>query len=613
MTEMRLEEACDKLAEGSRTELIKLLGTFDIEEKLGPEEDCSTLAARILAKIHDSNPYITVIQNDPFTFKSEDIYVSPLSIECDPSFEDVLEDLQKHSQTLTKNLRLLEKYREHSYLDKPIHCYGMIDAVRLAEQFARNNKIQLPSYILTEIYSDIDFKYVDEALRGKYQLFAIYEISGIAGKGYLYKNNDLFPPLSQRTPSIPPFMVYCHKGHNYVHRITSTNPKFVYLSLIDSPYYQHLHKEQNDDAPLRLQWEFPEESLAMSIKQGNEYYCVDKRIEATTVKHRFIVGDIELKRLVSKVSSSKTIKHIAISSPAIIIDLDSFKAIGYIRQDSDIPFLLDSHHFPIRLTELYMNESEATEYTRYKKAVDRINRSLASSFERCVGDSSSIPGEYYHPTLEERRLFVSCQIERILSKGFRLKDGSSETGICLSPCGFSLKPYLDVLVNNKIIEPVKTDAGKATGRYQLRKKTQMISIVLFSFIMNTYIANEYEESLTSAERHEWDYSYHENLWTTYLRNTNIEGKYRWRECEKKTITYKFEEDENGELTITETKAFRVSYFARLLSLDENSIRTLKPAITNPDKVNPDKENGNASLREIIRFIKKVDIERKNIK
>ena len=149
-----------------------------------------------------------------------------------------------------------------------------------------------------------------------------------------------------------------------------------------------------------------------------------------------------------------------------------------------------------------------------------------------------------------------------------------------------------------MIEPVVTDNKEATGKYQLCNGTPMNCIVLFSYIMNSYIAERYiGEKLTDSERQEWDNRYCQNYWTNNTNLTDTNVKCHWRKGNNKTITYNSERNGGKTIEVQEIKTFRITYFARLFSLSEDSIRTLKSTATNPINVNQ-----NNSLMSIIRCI-----------
>ena len=385
-------------------------------------------------------------------------------------------------------------------------------------------------------------------------------------------------------------MVYSNKGECHIFRIQSESPKFIYLCTKNSV------KEPKYISALKT------EDIKQYILQGHPYYCIDKKRTDKLVRNRFINGDTALKRLVTIVQAKCNLYHKAVLSPAIIIDADSMRAIAYVNtKNPDVPFLLDSHHFPIKLKEDFLNGCNYPEYTRYKKAAERINKSLEKQFNKNVGDVPSICGEYYHPNFQERILYIKAQVENILSKGIKAHSEYHEKGICLSPCGFHLQPYLQALMQYKMIEPVVADNKEATGEYQLCNGTPMNCIVLFSYIMNSYIAERYiGEKLTDSERQEWDNRYCQNYWTnnTNLTDTNDTNvKCRWRKGNNKTITYNSEKYGGKTIEIQEIKTFRITYFSRLFSLSEDSIRTLKSTATNPINVNQ-----NDSLMSIIRCI-----------
>ena len=570
------QEATAKLAEGSKEDIIDVLDNFCVETGLASNEERISFANTLLSSIAKlwikTDSFIQALQQEPFSFQPSDFYFSPYLLNS--GFFKV---------------GYLIPYMRSFQREKSFHYYHVLDVQALA---ANEGEVVSPSYFFVEEGVNsigFDAHYILEKLSGRYQLLAIYETDKTEQKGYLFIRNDIIPTYGRMIPphmlpSITPFMIYNRSGVNHYYRKKSESPKFVYSCIQDvEPDHLSTIESPNDN----------------KIKKGDTYFCINHLKGKDSVDFRFIHGDKELKSLVTREVSPIDINYNVVSSPAIIIDLDSLKVIAYVnRQDAKIPFLLDSHHISFKLTKEFMKESKEPEYRKYNKAVYRLNRMLSTLFYRHVREIQTIPGRYYHPNLDERRLFAKCHTEIALSKGLRVRTDSTDKGICLSPCGFHLQPYLQALMQYKMIEPVVTDNKEATGKYQLCNGTPMNCIVLFSYIMNSYIAERYiGEKLTDSERQEWDNRYCQNYWTNNTNLTDTNVKCHWRKGNNKTITYNSERNGGKTIEVQEIKTFRITYFARLFSLSEDSIRTLKSTATNPINVNQ-----NNSLMSIIRCI-----------
>lgn len=576
---MTQQEIYAILAETSIDKTAQVLNSVRLFDDTVSDKDREDLIKAILSNLKTSfqlfySPYIEILTNEKvFSFQENAFYINPFGYTEDYNW----------GFTAARNFKLLREHYDEptEKKGKDYHFYNLDEIKRL--EFTDDT---CPQYIITVSKSDISFQYLNDALSGRYTLYAIIEFDNRPlSKGYVFKNKRQFKPLQYRTPSLPPYMVYSHKGECNIFRIQSESPKFIYLctkNLVEEPKYI---------SALKI------EDIEQYILQDCHYYCIDKTKNDTLVQNRFITGDNVLKRLVTKVQTKCNLYHKAVLSPAIIIDADSMRAIAYVNTKTpDVPFLLDSHHFPIKLTEEFLNGYNYSVYTRYKKAAEKINKSLEKKFNKNVGDVPSICGEYYHPNIQERILYIKAQIESILSKGIKAQSDSHEMGICLSPCGFDLKPHLHALMDNEMIEPVITENKEATGRYQLCNGTPMSCIVLFSYIMNYYIAKRYNK-LTDSERQEWDCRYHQNYWTENSSSADTSVKCQWKKGNGKTMTYKSEKYGMETIPIQEIKSFRISYFARLFSLSEDSIRTLKSTATNPIYVNQ-----NDTLLSVIRCI-----------
>ncbi len=342
----------------------------------------------------------------------------------------------------------------------------------------------------------------------------------------------------------------------------------------------------------------------ITIEKGRAYYYIDKTAD-DSLEFRFITGDRTMKRQVRRTDAKFDIRHRAVTSPAIIIDLDSFRVIGYFNK-----------HYAMELTEDYlkknarqdndlMDRKKPTVYSLYRKAVERLNPSLLKHFTNCEGTVSNIPGAYYHAGKQDRILFLMTNAERILTgkkKTFTTGNNQME----LSPCDFDLRPYLKELEDNGIIEPEMSKDDNRL-RYKLSEKTSLSEITLFSFIMNCKIADVYQE-LKSQDQIIWDYSYHETFWEQKIVPQWIvdtrEKKYTWRdsnEGESKIYIFEKKKDKYRTFAVNPKKQFRIGYFARLFNVDENSIRTLKSTAVDPLNV-----KNKPALQNIIKYIYTVD-------
>ncbi|MGM9739379.1 MAG: hypothetical protein ACI3ZP_02145 [Candidatus Cryptobacteroides sp.] len=441
------------------------------------------------------------------------------------------------------------------------------------------------------------------ALVSDYILIAVIEIEGILAKGLLFEKRSIQFSKMAFNPSTDyyaPLMIYKNDKGFISYPVESRSPKFVYNCI----------SEWVPDKTITTKATKP-----IMIEKGRAYYYIDKTAD-DSLKFRFITGDRKMKRQVRRTSAKFDIKHRAVTSPAIIIDLDSFRVIGYFNKDAEIPFLLDDHHYAMELTEYYlkinarqdddlMDRKKPTVYSLYRKAVERLNPSLLKHFTNCEGTVSNIPGAYYHAGKQDRILFLMTNAERILlGKKKTFTTGMNQ--MLLSPCDFDLRPYLKELEDNGIIEPEMSKDDNRL-RYKLSEKTSLSEITLFSFIMNCKIADNYQSLKNDRDKKIWDYSYHETFWEQMIEPQWIddtrEKKYTWRDSNEgvSKIYIVEKKDTHRTFEVNPKKQFRIGYFARLFNVDENSIRTLKSTAVDPLNV-----KNKLALQNIIKYIYAVD-------
>ncbi|MGM9741681.1 MAG: hypothetical protein ACI3ZC_01310 [Candidatus Cryptobacteroides sp.] len=441
------------------------------------------------------------------------------------------------------------------------------------------------------------------ALMSDYVLISVIEIEGVIAKGLLFEKRGIQPSKMAFNPSTDyyaPLMIYKNDKGFVSYPVESRSPKFVYNCI--SELVPNRTITTKDIKPI-------------TIEKGRAYYYIDKTAD-DSLKFRFITGDRKMKRQVRSTSAKFDIRHRAVTSPAIIIDLDSFRVIGYFNKDTETPFLLDEHHYAMELTKDYLKKNarqdddltdrkKPTVYSLYRKAAERLNPSLLKNFTNCEGTVSNIPGAYYHAGKQDRILFLMTNAERILT-GKKKTFTTGNNQMVLSPCDFDLRPYLKELEDNGIIEPEMSKDDNRL-RYKLSEKTSLSEITLFSFIMNCKIADNYQV-LDSRDKKIWDYSYHETYWEQkivpqWVDNTK-EKKYTWRdsnEGESKIYLSEKKKDTNRTIEVNPKKQFRIGYFARLFNVDENSIRTLKSTAVDPLNV-----EDKPALQNIIKYIYTVD-------
>lgn len=536
------------------------------------------------------NKYIVILTDELLGFKREEMFVSWTSIH--PFISNQLSRIER-GQWRCRWAALMEPMKKRLFL------YDSVDG--LFDDFD-DVKTLSPEYLFISS-GDGSGETAYTALMSDYILISVIEIEGLIAKGLLFEKRGIQPSKMAFNPSTDyyaPLMIYKNDKGFVSYPVESRSPKFVYNCI--SELVPNRTITTKDIKPI-------------TIEKGRAYYYIDKTAD-DSLEFRFITGDRKMKRQVRRTSAKFDIRHRAVTSPAIIIDLDSFRVIGYFNKDTETPFLLDEHHYAMELTKDYlkktarqpddlMDRKKPTVYSLYRKAVERLNPSLLKHFTNCEGTVSNIPGAYYHAGKQDRILFLMTNAERILTgkkKTFTTGNNQME----LAPCGFDLRPYLKELEDNGIIEPEMSKDDNRL-RYNLSQKTSLSEITLFSFIMNYRISQKYQ-ALESRDKIIWDYSYHETFWEQKIEPTWVdnpkEKKYTWRdsnEGESKIYISEKKKDTNRTIKVNPKKQFRIGYFAKLFNVDENSIRTLKSTAVDPLNV-----EDKPALQNIIKYIYAVD-------
>lgn len=539
------------------------------------------------------NKYTDILTDELLGFKREEMLVSWTSIH--PFISNQLSQISRieRGQWRCRWDALMEPTKKRLFL------YDSVDGI--FDDFD-DVKTLSPEYLFISS-GDGSGETAYTALMSDYILISVIEIEGVIAKGLLFEKRGIQPSKMAFNPATDyyaPLMIYKNDKGFVSYPVESRSPKFVYNCI----------SELVPNRTITTKAIKP-----ITIEKGRAYYYIDKTAD-DSLKFRFITGDRKMKRQVRRTDAKFDIRHRAVTSPAIIIDLDSFRVISYFNKDAETPFLLDEHHYAMELTEDYlkktarqpdelMDRKKPTVYSLYRKAVERLNPSLLKHFTNCEGMVSNIPGAYYHAGKQDRILFLMTNAERILT-GKKKTFTTGKNQMVLSPCGFDLRPYLKELEDNGIIEPEMSKDDNRL-RYRLSEKTSLSEITLFSFIMSCKIAEKYMD-LEPRDKIIWDYSYHETVWEQKIVHQWIdaagEKKYTWRESkDSKSIIYKSEnkKDTNKIIKVEPRRQFRIGYFAKLFNVEENSIRTLKS--TAIDSVNVSMK---PSLQNIIKYIYAVD-------
>ena len=540
------------------------------------------------------NKYIDILTDELLGFKREEMFVSWTSIH--PFISNQLSQISRieRGQWRCRWNTLMEPMKKRLFL------YGSVDG--LFDDFD-DVKTLSPEYLFISS-GDGSGETAYTALMSDYILISVIEIEGILAKGLLFEKRGVQPSKMAFNPATDyyaPLMIYKNDKGFVSYPVESRSPKFVYNCI----------SELVPNRTITTKAIKP-----ITIEKGRAYYYIDKTAD-DSLKFRFITGDRKMKRQVRRTDAKFDIRHRAVTSPAIIIDLDSFRVISYFNKDAETPFLLDDHHYAMELTEDYLKKTarqpddltdrkKPTVYSLYRKAAERLNPSLLKHFNNCEGKVSNIPGAYYHAGKQDRILFLMTNAERIIT-GKKKTYTTENNQMVLSPCGFDLRPYLKELEDNGIIESeISKDDNRL--RYKLSEKTSLSEITLFSFIMNCKIADNYQSLKNDRDKKIWDYSYHETFWEQMIEPKWIddtrEKKYTWRDSNEGESKLYLSEKKKGTkrtIEVNPKKQFRIGYFARLFNVDENSIRTLKSTAVDPLNV-----EDKPALQNIIKYIYAVD-------
>lgn len=307
------------------------------------------------------------------------------------------------------------------------------------------------------------------------------------------------------------------------------------------------------------------------------YYCING--EAKIDNNKVCQGDKQMKQAVGCSFMPFDAYTRITKSPAIIIDTDSMKAISfYEKGETAIPFLLDDHFlsYKLDLDDEYINHTKTSVYIIYKRVVDRLNKKMFYWIDKIESEIYYIPGLKYHLNLKEKEFILEKLMPLVFSRE-KQKTTRVESCMCLEPCGFNMRSYLDKLTEEGLIIPIKDNEDNVL-RYILSAKISVTAIGIFCFIMNAYIAEAYENIGDSAQK-EWDWRYHSNYWENkVISKDGINNEFAWRKItpNKEDAPNKIEYKVNGRtLSVTEKFQFRVGYFSKLFSIDPDQLRTLK--------------------------------------
>lgn len=481
---------------------------------------------------------------------------------------------------------------------RPVHIYEAFDVATVYNQ----EQLYHPDYIFL-ISEKRSFQNYLQSLTNAsvgYHLFVMIEIEKDNRVGLLFSKSGKWNPYQKhpryyRMGSFICRMIYA-EGKD-IHEIDGApgSPKFLYL----------LKQEKEEDAS----------SIAIcnSVKDVNdeEYYCFDYGHDKTFDFSRKFAGDPLLKQAINRTKSPFLLrKQRYATSPAIIIDFLTMKAISFVKKSADEDgciFLLNDNHIAVTLSNDYLTGQ--SNYTRYKRATDKLNDKLGRRFNSLEAKVSSVPGLQFHCSSNEREVFISEIVPSILygKQRNRIGDGVSK-GIILNPCGFDISKYLEKLENKGFIKAIKGGADNSIIlRYEKTDSCTISDIVLFAFIMNCKISSAYEalgnekvKTLSESPRtkKEWDIIYDMTGWGSYPDTHKSDDKkdqtkdfqkyqtkdFQWKKTRREQ-EYSYNRDEFPYSVIrknqkyTEKYQFRTKYFSQLFSLSERTLSSLKQTAT----------------------------------
>lgn len=477
---------------------------------------------------------------------------------------------------------------------RPVHIYEAFDIATVYEQ----EQYYQPEYIFLVSEKSSFQNYLQSLTNASvgYHLFVMIEIEKDNRIGLLFSKSGIWNPYQKqpryyRKGSFKCRMIYA-EGKD-IHEIDGApgSPKFLYL----------LKQEKEEEAG----------SIAIcnSVKDVNdeEYYCFDYGHNNTFDFSRKFAGDPLLKQAINRTKSPFLLrKQRYATSPAIIIDFLTMKAISFVKKSTDEDgciFLLNDNHIAVTLSKDYLQDQ--SNYTRYKRATDKLNDKLGRKFNSLEAKVSSVPGLQFHCSSNEREVFISEIVPSILygKQRNRMGNGVSK-GIILNPCGFDISKYLEKLENKGFIKAIKGGADNSIIlRYEKTDSCTISDIVLFAFIMNCKISSAYEalsnekvKTLSESPRtkKEWDIIYDMTGWGSYPDTHKSDDKkdqtkdfqkyqtkdFQWKKTRREQ-EYSYNRDEFPYSVIrknqkyTEKYQFRTKYFSQLFSLSERTLSSLK--------------------------------------
>ena len=483
---------------------------------------------------------------------------------------------------------------------RPVHIYEAFDVATVYEQ----EQFYHPDYIFL-VSEKRNFQNYLQSLTNAsvgYHLFVMIEIEKDNRIGLLFSKSGKWNPYQKhpryyRMGSFKCRMIYA-EGKD-IHEIDGApgSPKFLYL----------LKQEKEEEAG----------SIAIcnSVKDVNdeEYYCFDYDLNKTFDFSRKFAGDPLLRQAINRTKSPFLLrKQRYATSPAIIIDFLTMKAISFVKKstdEDDCIFLLNDNHIAVTLSNDYL--SDESNYTRYKRATDKLNDKLGRKFNSLEAKVSSVPGLQFHCSSNEREVFISEIVPSILygKQRNRMGNGVSK-GIILNPCGFDISKYLEKLENKGFIKAIKGGADNSIIlRYEKTDSCTISDIVLFAFIMNCKISSAYEalsnekvKTLSESPRtkKEWDIIYDITGWGSYPDTHKSDDKkdqtkkfqkyqtkdFQWKKTRREQ-EYSYNRNEfpytgiGQDQIYKEKYQFRTKYFSQLFSMSERTFSSLKQTAAFP--------------------------------
>ena len=482
---------------------------------------------------------------------------------------------------------------------RPVHIYEAFDVATIydLEQFYH------PDYIFL-VSEKRNFQNYLQSLTNAsvgYHLFVMIEIEKDDRVGLMFSKSSKWNPYQKhpRYYSMESFkcrMIYA-EGKD-IHEIDGApgSPKFLYL----------LKQLKEEDAG----------SIAICniVKDvyDEEYYCFDYGHKTLDFSRQF-AGDPLLRQAINRTKSPFLLrKQRYATSPAIIIDFLTMKAISFVKKSTDedgCVFLLNDNHIAITLSKDYL--ADESNYTRYKRATDKLNDKLGRLFNSLEAKVSYVPGLQFHSSSNERELFISEIVPSVLygKQRNRMGNGVSK-GIILNPCGFDISKYLEKLENKGFIKAIKGGADNSIIlRYEKTDFCTISDIVLFAFIMNCKISSAYEalsnekvKTLSESPRtkKEWDIIYDITGWGSYPDTHKSDDKkdqtkkfqkyqtkdFQWKKTRREQ-EYSYNRNEfpytgiGQDQIYKEKYQFRTKYFSQLFSMSERTFSSLKQTAAFP--------------------------------